>query len=331
MLDRHERPAHCHHEKLVIVDDRIAFVGGIDLTGLGGDRFDHNDHPYRAALGWHDAAVCIRGPVVADVAEHFRSRWQEVAGEQIDPAPVPAPAGDVELQLVRTLPERAYEFARRGEFRIVEAYTRALRAAERLIYLENQFLWAPEIVAILADKLRRPPHPDFRLVLLLPARANNGADDTNGQLAVLHQADAGRGRLLACTIYARDPAAGRSDPVYVHAKIGIVDDRWLTIGSANLNAHSFFNDSEVNIVTQDRELAVDVRRRLWAEHLQVGPEDVAADPTTVVDDLWRPIATESRRRSDAGQTPEHRLIALPGVSRRSMRLLGPLQGLLVDG
>jgi phosphatidylserine/phosphatidylglycerophosphate/cardiolipin synthase-like enzyme len=331
VTDSHERPAHCHHEKLVIVDDRVAFVGGIDLTGLGGDRYDRNDHPYRPAVGWHDAAVCLRGPIVTDVAEHFRSRWQEVAGQDLPPAAVPPPAGEIELQLVRTVPERVYRFARRGDFRILEAYTRALRSAERLVYLENQFLWSPEIVSILAAKLRRPPHPDFRLVVLLPAKANNGADDTLGQLGVLSEADAGHGRLLAATLYARDPAGGRSSPVYVHAKIGIVDDRWLTIGSANLNAHSLFNDSEVNIVAQDPDLAADVRRRLWAEHLEVAPEAVAGDPTSVIEELWRPIAAESRRRVAAGDTPEHRLIALPGVSRRSMRLLGPLQGLLVDG
>jgi phosphatidylserine/phosphatidylglycerophosphate/cardiolipin synthase-like enzyme len=331
MLDSHERPAHCHHEKLVIIDDRLAFVGGIDLTGLGGDRYDRNDHPYRGSIGWHDAAVGIRGPAVHDVAEHFRSRWQEVAGERLDAPSVPGPAGEVELQLVRTLPEHVYEFAGRGEFRIVEAYTRALRSAERLVYLENQFLWSPELVAILADKLRRPPTPDFRLVILLPARANNGADDTKGQLGVLTEADGGRGRLLACTLYARDSATGQSKPVYVHAKIGIVDDRWMTIGSANLNAHSLFNDSEVNIVTQDRELVIDVRRRLWAEHLETSVEAVSADPTEVVDALWKPIATASRRQADAGRPCAHRLTSLPGVSSRSERLFGPLQGLLVDG
>ena len=170
----------------------------------------------------------------------------------------PEPAGDVELQLVRTIPEHVYEFVPNGEFRILEAYSRALRSAERLVYLENQFLWSPELVAILADKLRRPPTPDFRVVVLLPARANNGADDTKGQLGVLIEADAGRGRLVACTLYSRDPATAHSSPVYVHAKIGIVDDRWLTLGSANLNAHSLFNDTEVNIVTHDPAV---VRRR----------------------------------------------------------------------
>jgi phosphatidylserine/phosphatidylglycerophosphate/cardiolipin synthase-like enzyme len=329
--DRRERPAHCHHEKLVIVDGTVAFVGGIDLTGLGGDRFDRNDHPYRSGVGWHDAAACIRGPLVADVAEHFASRWQEVAGERLPAAVVPAPAGDVELQLVRTVPERAYDFARRGEFRILEAYTRALRSAERLIYIENQFLWSPELVDILAQKLRRPPSPDFRLVILLPARANNGEDDTKGQLGVLAAADGGNGRLLAATLYARDPAGDRSRPVYVHAKIAIVDDRWMTLGSANLNAHSLFNDSEVNIVTHDRDLIVGVRRRLWAEHLEATADAVAGDPTDVVDRLWWPIARASRAQSDAGQTPAHRLITLPDVSRRWTRLLGPLQSLVVDG
>jgi len=331
VVDSHERPAHCHHEKLVVVDDRVAFVGGIDLTGLGGDRVDENDHPYRAALGWHDAAVMIRGPVVADVAEHFRSRWQEVAGERLAAPVVQGPEGGVELQLVRTVPERIYDFARHGDFRILEAYSRALRSAERLIYLENQFLWAPELVAILAEKLRGAPDPDFRVVIVLPAKANNGADDTKGELGVLVEADGGRGRLLACTLYARDPASGRSQPVYVHAKIAIVDDRWMTLGSANVNAHSMFNDTEVNIVTQDGGLVRDVRRRLWAEHLEVSPAAVSGDPTTVVDELWKPIAGESRRQVDAGETPDHRLITLPGVSRRSGRLLGPLQGLLVDG
>ena len=60
---------------------------------------------------------------------------------------------------------------------------RALRGAQRLIYLENQFLWSPEIVAVLADKLRNPPRHDFRLVVLLPAKANNGQDDTRASSA----------------------------------------------------------------------------------------------------------------------------------------------------
>src|SRR5438309_1779154 len=89
-LDAHERPMHCHHEKLVIVDGELAFVGGIDLTTLQGDRFDRSDHPARGAHGWHDATALLRGPAVADVADHFALRWREVTGETI-PATAPPP------------------------------------------------------------------------------------------------------------------------------------------------------------------------------------------------------------------------------------------------
>jgi phosphatidylserine/phosphatidylglycerophosphate/cardiolipin synthase-like enzyme len=227
------------------------------------------------------------------------------------------------------VPEHVYETVRDGDFRILESYVRALRSAQHLIYLENQFLWSSEIVQILLDKVQHPPSDDFRLVLLLPANPNDGSDDTRGQLADLIEADDGAGRVLACTLRAlgeRGPC-----PVYIHAKIGIVDDRWLTLGSANLNEHSLFNDTEMNIVTCDAELAHKTRARLWAEHLERPVRDVSADPVRLVDELWKPIAEEQYERRRAGLPPTHRLCLLPGVSRRSRRLLGPLQGLLVDG
>jgi phosphatidylserine/phosphatidylglycerophosphate/cardiolipin synthase-like enzyme len=167
-LDAHERPMHCHHEKLVIIDGEIAFVGGIDLTSLGGDRFDANEHPVRGAIGWHDASTRLSGPAVADVSAHFASRWQAVTGEKIPVAPA-APDGDLELQIVRTVPEKIYDFLPQGDFTILESYQRALRSAQSLIYLENQFLWAPQVVEILLDKLTKPPSDRFRLVILLPA------------------------------------------------------------------------------------------------------------------------------------------------------------------
>jgi phosphatidylserine/phosphatidylglycerophosphate/cardiolipin synthase-like enzyme len=328
-LDSHERPMHCHHEKLVIIDGEVAFVGGIDLTSLGGDRFDTCDHPMRGRLGWHDASSRVRGPAVADVAAHFDARWRETTGEQIEPTPPPAPAGDLELQVVRTVPNNVYDFLPQGDFRILEAYTRALRSARELVYLESQFLWSPQVVEILADKLRQPPSESFRVVVLLPAKPNNGADTTRGQLGVLADADNGAGRFLATTISAR---SGRlAGPLYVHAKIGIVDDAWLTIGSANLNEHSFFNDSEMNVVTCNPRVARETRLRLWAEHLERSVDEVSDDPARVIDRLWRPIASEQLERRRRGEPPTHRLLELPGVSRRSMALLGPVQGLIVDG
>ena len=326
--DRRERPMHCHHEKLVILDGRQAFVGGIDLTHLAGDRFDSNLHPIRSGTGWHDATMLAEGPVAMDVASHFGMRWQEVTGER-PAAPEPAEsAGDVTVQLARTVPERVYHSLPLGDFSILEAYVGALRAARTLVYLENQFLWSSEIVEILADLLRRPPSDDFRMVVVLPGHPSTGADDTRGQLAVLSEADVD-GRLLCCTLVTR--GSGATEAVYIHAKIGIVDDRWLTIGSANLNEHSLFNDTEVNLVLDHPELAATTRRRLWAEHLEMPLDAVAGDTAALVDDVWRPIASEQLTRRRAGTPPTHRLLLLPGVSRRARRLLGPIQSLLVDG
>ena len=330
-LDSNERPMHCHHEKLVIVDGEIAFVGGIDLTSLGGDRFDTTDHPVRGRLGWHDAASRLRGPAVADVAAHFAARWREVTGERLTPSEPPPAAGSHEVQVVRTVPEKVYDFLPPGDFRILESYTRALRSAQRLVYLESQFLWSAQVVAILAEKLRSPPRDDFRVTVLLPARPNNGADSTRGQLGLLVDADAqaGGGRFLASTISAR---TGRLEgPLYVHAKIAVVDDHWVTIGSANLNEHSFFNDSEMNVVVCDPDLARETRVRLWAEHLERPTAEVSGDASAVIDELWRPQAVEERLRRSRGEPAKRRLSELPGVSRRVMGFLGPLDSLLVDG
>jgi phosphatidylserine/phosphatidylglycerophosphate/cardiolipin synthase-like enzyme len=329
-LDAKERPMHCHHEKLVVVDDRIATVGGIDLTVFCGDRFDSNAHPWRPDTGWHDAATLLRGPVVADVAEHFRFRWRETTGEELPPALPQPPAGEHEVQLVQTVPEHIYGARPDGRFRILEAYVRAISAAERLVYLESQFLWSPELVDLLEAKLRQPPSDDFRIVVVLPSHPDSGADDSRGQVGRLVAADRGAGRFLACALFARD--GQRRTPIYVHAKIGIVDDRWLTLGSANLNEHSLFNDTEVNIVTCEAALARQTRERLWAEHLERPLDEVRGrDPRELVDEAWKPTAVEQRRRRERGEALTHRLVELPGVSRRSRRLGGPLTGLVVDG
>ncbi len=328
-LDDRERPLHAHHEKVIVIDGEVAFVGGIDLTDDPLDRFDSSEHAYRRVRGWHDVACELHGPIVGDVAAHLALRWRQVTGESL-PVVYPAAAGDVEAQLVTTIPERRYAGAPNGSFRILESYLRAIRGARRFIYLENQFLWSPEIVAALRDKLAHPPSPDFRLVLLLPSRADSGEDDTQGQLGVLAAADGGGQRLLAATLYARS-AGATSAPVYVHAKVGVVDDDWLTVGSANLNDHSLFNDTEVNVVAHDPELARAARLRLWTEHLEAQPVELQGDPIELIDARWRPIAAAQQARREAGEAMTHRLAGLPHVSRRLRRLLGPLDGIVVDG
>jgi phosphatidylserine/phosphatidylglycerophosphate/cardiolipin synthase-like enzyme len=332
-LDARERPFHCHHEKLVVVDDESAFVGGIDLTALGGDRLDSDDHPRRSKLGWHDTAVRLEGPIVADVAEHFAMRWRTTGdGNVPDAARSAEVGGGVVAQLVRTVPERLYDPCRRGEWSILESYLRALRAAERFIYLESQFLWSPEVSFVLAEKLRHPPSDDFRMIVLLPAQPNNGADDSRGQVGLLihadQEADESTPRFLACTLYQPGPGG---NPVYVHSKAAVIDDTWVTVGSANLNEHSLFNDTEANVVVRDPAFAREVRLQLWEEHLQRPREEIDGDPARVFDELWLPLAQERLERRRRDGWADGKLTLLPHVSRRSEALWGPLNGLLVDG
>jgi phosphatidylserine/phosphatidylglycerophosphate/cardiolipin synthase-like enzyme len=328
-FDSNVRHMHCHHEKTIVIDDRVAFVGGIDLTFDGGDPFDSQEHSARGGVGWHDAAARLEGPAVADVAEHFRLRWHGATGEDLAAATVPDPVGDLEAQIVRTIPENVYEQRLpRGDFSVLESYVGAIRSAERFIYIENQFLWSPEIVELLSEKLRHPPRDDFRILVLLPVHPNDGADVSRGQVAALIHADDGNARFLACSIYAR--TGKLRDPIYVHSKVAIVDDSWLTVGSANLNEHSLFNDSEMNVVVRDDDLARDTRIRLWAEHLELPAAELRGDPVEIVDRQWEPVSEEQLDRLQNGLPLTHRLVKLPGVSARRRRFLGSLQGRIYD-
>ncbi len=82
--DPREHLFHCHHEKTVVVDGEVAFVGGIDITDFAGDRFDTSDHPARRRLGWRDVGTRLKGPAVVDVHDHFAMRWRELTGETLD-------------------------------------------------------------------------------------------------------------------------------------------------------------------------------------------------------------------------------------------------------
>ena len=260
---RHERPMHCHHEKLVIVDGEVAFVGGIDLTRFAGDRLDTSGHPTRGSLGWHDAATRSEGPAVADVAEHFRAALARGHG-RASSAPCAARRRRRRRAPARAdgARERSTRRCREGSSRSSRLPRRTARRANGSIYLENQFLWSSEIVDDARDKLRNPPDDRSACVVLLPAQAE--------QRRRRHPRPArrlvGRRRRRRALPRVHALPAGRrsAQPVYVHAKIGIVDDSWLTIGSANLNEHSLFNDTEVNVVTHDPALARATRHRLWA-------------------------------------------------------------------
>ena len=292
-LDDTARPTHCHHQKTIVVDGQVGFVGGLDLTTLEGDRWDKPGHPLRFGRGWHDVALRVKGEVVADLQANFAQRWESVTGERDLPQREPAiePGWDTPSQVVRTIPSRTYSFARRGEFGIAHAYLAAIAGARRFIYLENQYLWSADVVEALIDAMDRNAAETFRVVIVLPARADMGKHDNDQHVERLRKADGGRGIFHAYSLYSGGPAAGPHGigyrPIYVHAKVAIVDDAWYMVGSANLNRRGLATDTELNVQAIDQDGARDLRLRLWAEHLGCAPEDLAStDPVEAIDTVW---------------------------------------------
>lgn len=292
-LDRSARFSHCHHQKAIVIDGQVAFVGGMDLTTFQGDRWDTPCHPLRAGPNWHDVQIRIEGEAVADVEHNFRQRWQAVTGDTALPHRDPHvdPKWATPMQILRTIPRGDYDFARGGEFGIHHAYIRAIRRAERLIYLENQYLWSPEIMAALIAAMRRPHQGSFRVVIVLPARAYDGKWDNDRHVEQLRSEDRGRGIVSVYCPYASGPNSGLHPfayrPIYVHAKVAVIDDEWLMIGSANLNSRGLITDSEIVAAVSDPDLARNLRVDLWSEHLGLPRDQVAAaDPIELVDRQW---------------------------------------------
>ena len=223
-LDAKERPLHCHHEKTIVIDDRVAFVGGIDLTSEAGDRFDSSDHPARAIDRLARRLRADRRPGGAGrrrALPHALARGDERdAAAAAGTASPPATPSCRSCAPFRSTSTRGCREATSGSSSPTAARS---DRAQRLIYLENQFLWSPEIAAVLVDKLAGRPTPTSGCSSSCRHKPNNGSDDTRGVLGELIEADDDNGRLLACTLYAR--SGNLFDPIYVHAKIGIVDDR----------------------------------------------------------------------------------------------------------
>ena len=345
LLDSRTRRGGSHHQKFAVIrhpgrpDRDVAFMGGIDLSRSRNDGGRHDgdrqamDFPsvYGRRPPWHDVQAAIRGPAVADIEHTFRERWYgsssldlsspvrmavdrayhagKLVGRDL-PAPVPAPepVGTHAVQVLRTYPARLrrYPFAPLGERSISQAYRKVLDRARRLIYIEDQYLWAPFVADLIADALRS--QPDLHVVAVVPRFPDKDGTARWPSLVGREQAikvcrAAGADRFA---IYDLENAAGT--PVYVHAKVVVVDDVWAMIGSDNLNRRSWTHDSELSCAVLDertdgreprdparqgdnaRAFARDLRLRLLCEHLDRDDADTA--------DLLDPVeAFEALRRS----------------------------------
>lgn len=199
---------------------------------------------------------------------------------------VPGPAA--RMQVVRTIPALTYRFAPQGIHGIAQAYILALRQARRFVYLESQYLWLESYSGLnmwrlgwpshymkaLLDELAGAAERGVSIGIVLPDHPNAGREYSDDTIAWLRRQapHAERdGRLRFFTLATSSPRTRdtlmRYRPVYVHAKVGIVDDTWATAGSANLNSRGMSHDAELNISVLDDDFARSLRLALWAEHL----------------------------------------------------------------
>ncbi len=281
------------HQKLVVVDDAIAFSGGLDVTICRWDTPEHrgddrcrDDPGFPAYAPFHDVQMLVDGDAALALGELARERWRLAGGRRLRraaPSGDPWPNGlvpdlrDVDVGISLTRPE----FDGRPGLREVEAlYLDSIRAAKRSLYIENQYLTSHRVGDALAARLAEPDGPE--VVIVLPASLSGWLEtNTMGVLMgrigrQLREADRfGRLRLLR----PRLPGDAR---LTIHSKVAIVDDRLLRVGSANLSNRSMGLDSECDLSVESsdaRDRRREIRRvrdRLLGEHLGVDPERVGA-------------------------------------------------------
>jgi len=284
----------CQHQKLVVIDDAVAFVGGFDLTSHRWDTREHRaSDPRRVTPAgapyapFHDVQMCVDGEAAAVLAELARERWLRATGRRTqavkvasDPWPrcVEPDLRDTCVGVVRTVPS----CDGRPEVREVEAlYRESIAAAQRWIYIENQYLTSGRIADWLAARLREPRGPE---IVVVGPRRNAGwlEESTMGALrdravrALRSVDEHDRLRVL----YPHVPGLADDQVLNVHAKVMVVDDDLVRVGSSNLSNRSLGLDSECDLAIEasGRE---PVRRRiaafradLLAEHLGVERRDV---------------------------------------------------------
>jgi len=282
------------HQKLVIVDDCVAFSGGLDVTIRRWDtsahevdsphRIDPNGNPYRP---FHDVQAVVDGAAARALGGIARARWMCATGERIQavtsgaawPDSVTPDFCDVDVAVARTQPH----FDGQDEVREVEQlFLDSIDAAEHTIYIENQFLTCHKVAERLGWRMRE--RPGLEVLIVVPQNHASWLEARtmrNGRIRFMQiLAEAGVGDRVRL-VYPQVTAGRHATDTMVHSKVMVVDDRLLRVGSANLNNRSMGTDTECDLAVEavsmaERRTILDVRNRLIADHCGAAPADVAA-------------------------------------------------------
>lgn len=286
--------AYCQHQKSWLIDagrpGEVAFVGGINLHNSSVTPPGHAAHDRDHT---HDIYLELRGPSASDVHHNFVQRWNEAsernagdgcwpdaqrAGDLSFPRIASPAAGSVTAHVQRTVRAGHYSDATpapdgqpydiaKGETTMFEQYQKAIAAARSSIYLENQALGCPQTVEALHAALQR----GVDVVVLTPSNANafmKAARNDPRSRPFYERFDAlGEHDRFALIGIGSPDADGALRDIYVHAKAAVIDDSWVTIGSCNIGARSFFGDTEMNVTFWSPDVARQFRVDLLQEHL----------------------------------------------------------------
>ncbi|HEY8371017.1 MAG TPA: VTT domain-containing protein [Thermodesulfobacteriota bacterium] len=294
-LDDRHPPGGSHHQKVVVVDDRVAFAGGLDLAAVRWDTPEHRpDDPRRTRPNgsrygpFHDVQVIVEGEAAAALGELARERWRRATGTALEPPVVesdPWPPGlahdlaDVVVGIARTDPE--WE-GRPAVLEVEALHLEAIRAARRWIYIENQYLSSGRVAAALAERLEEREGPE--VVVVVPQRCAGWLEEATMGVARarvlerLRQADR-HGRLRV--YYPAVDGLAEGACLNVHSKVLVADDEIARVGSANASNRSMRLDTECDVALEARgdprvaAAIASLRDRLLAEHLGVSREEVA--------------------------------------------------------
>ncbi|MEF2553472.1 phospholipase D-like domain-containing protein [Aurantimonas sp. A2-1-M11] len=287
-LDSAHPSASSHHQKIVMIDDCFAFCGGIDMTG---DRWDTRQHLYqderrrrptthRRYKPWHDATSAFSGPITTALAEVCRQRWDAAGGTPemwpINDVEATWPEGlwtqfrNVPMAISRSAPEYG---GRPAVCEIEQLYVDQIARAERFIYAESQYFASRRISEAMAARLEEPDGPE--IVIINPMTAEGwlepvAMNTARGRFVEALQRKDRHGRFR---MY--HPYNDGGEAIYVHAKVMVVDDQVLRIGSANMNNRSMRLDTECDVTIDaalvgDRDLPrtiAKIRDDFLAEHL----------------------------------------------------------------
>ncbi len=280
-----------HHQKIVVIDDCVAFCGGIDMTSERWDTRCHRDadpgrigpngKPYKP---WHDATTAMQGPAAAALGDLSRDRWERAGGKRIAPVePITDcwPDGlapdfrNVQVGIARTRPD----MPGCPEVREIEAlFLGQIAAAKTSIYAESQYFASRTIAEAIAARLAEPDGPE--IVIVNPETAQGWLEPLAMDTARARLVTALRRRDPHGRLRLYHPFTAKGAPIYVHAKVMIVDGRILRIGSANMNNRSMGLDTECDVAIdagdEGGEAIRAIRDGLIAEHLGVSVEEVAS-------------------------------------------------------